>query len=140
MGDKNYCTLTIKRVPRFDFHIGFILSYIFGFLLFLYTIYPGFLQLPCPIKSTLAIPCLTCGSSRCITSLLHADFLTAFASNPMVVVTTGLSTLLIGLSFLQIISHRRICIQFPRITDTQIKYGLFALIIINYFYLLLLQI
>jgi hypothetical protein len=42
--------------------------------------------LECPIKSTLGIPCPTCGGVRAITALKSFHLLQAFAINPLVTV------------------------------------------------------
>lgn len=48
----------------------------------------------CPLRSTLGLPCLTCGSTRAAVALSRFDLGTAFALNPLA--TAGLLTLVVG--------------------------------------------
>ena len=45
------------------------------------------LRLVCPFKMLTGVPCLTCGSNRALSALLHFEPLRALAWNPLVVVT-----------------------------------------------------
>ena len=56
---------------------------------------PWRLSLVCPIKTIVGVPCLTCGSNRALSAMLHLEFLRALAWNPLVFVgaiTWGLYT------------------------------------------------
>ena len=41
------------------------------------------LQLPCPVRSIIGIPCPGCGLTRACLAALHLDFSAAFAWHPM---------------------------------------------------------
>lgn len=38
---------------------------------------------PCPFRALTSFPCLSCGGTRAIRALVHLDFITAFAMNPL---------------------------------------------------------
>jgi hypothetical protein len=46
---------------------------------------PWRLSLLCPIKTIVGVPCLTCGSNRALSAMLHLEPLCALAWNPLVV-------------------------------------------------------
>lgn len=58
------------------------LAFIFGVILYVGVLRA--LKLDCPIKAILSVPCLGCGMTRAVFSLLRFDFLQALSFHPLV--------------------------------------------------------
>ena len=136
MAEAKQYSLALQRVPRFELHIGFILLYLAGILLTIGMKYP-LLQLPGPIKTTFGLPCLACGSSRCIAALLQFDLLSAFKYNPAILLIIFICILQVGLAVLQVTAGLRFNVQMPAIAIRNFKTVLLCLLFANYLYLLL---
>jgi hypothetical protein len=55
---------------------------------------------PCPVRSSLGIPCPGCGLSRAVSSLLHGDWQAAWARHAFAPMVLGALGLIIGMAFL----------------------------------------
>lgn len=110
---------------------------------FIWRSFPFLLPLPaCHFLAITGYPCLTCGATRTVLALSRGDFLLALQLNPLVCISivTGIVFWLICL--LQVIvsptSPRKRLRFFPPLRNFSpaLRYLLFAIILLNWLYLL----
>lgn len=92
---------------------------------------------PCTFKSITHIPCLTCGMTRSIISLIHLNVIDAFKMNPLIFLTI-LILLLWGLWSLiaLIIKPKHIKIELTPTERRIIILSIVVLLIMNWLYLI----
>lgn len=71
------------RDARSAFHPGVALAVVLLSGLWLLQQAPGLLQMPCPSKWFLGLPCLGCGAARSVVALLQFDIATAIRFSPL---------------------------------------------------------
>ena len=123
----------MQKTERASFNPGWLLlaGFASGFLLI--RRFPALLTMPCPLKTTLHIPCPACGTSRSITALGHFDIATAFWLNPLFFVVLIASLAIIANTFLQAITGYRV--EIARVPSKS-RFAVMLLLILNQLYLL----
>lgn len=90
----------------------------------------------CAMKSTLGIPCLSCGATRATLHLLHAEWADAWAMQPLVMVIYALVALWGGTSLVAFAANRSIYLQASRREEWAFKGALVILPLVNWAYLI----
>ena len=93
---------------------------------------------PCIFKSITHIPCLTCGMTRSIISLVHLNIIESVKMNPLIFLTIIILLFWGVLSLLAlIIKPRHIKIELTPTERRIVIFSVITLIVINWLYLIL---
>lgn len=128
--------ISFEKSARLQFHVGFILFYLALFSFWLSYRFPALLDMPCPIKTHLSIPCITCGSSRSIAALFNFDFISAFTANPLLVFILLILFMIIFSAVLQLIAGKRLTLMKTKAERHFLHISFLLLIAVNYIWLI----
>ncbi len=90
----------------------------------------------CQFKSITGYPCPTCGSTRCVQSLLEFDVISAFLFNPLVFIFGVFFVGWMLYGFYVLIQRKRIKLTFTDREGTYVRWGIAILFVLNWIYLI----
>ena len=123
--------------PLGEFPIGAMAAASLFFLpLGAWLIESGLLTLSeCGFKRAFALPCLSCGSTRATIHLLHGDFLTALAFQPLTITIYALLLVWGAVSLWATARRRSVRLRLNKREDIAAKLSLLVLPLANWAYL-----
>ena len=123
-----------KRSAGFS-HPGFFIFILFitGSILY----FSGGVQVRCPSKIILKLPCLACGAGRALHELSHFNVFSAFLYNPLLIVSILFAAATIIDWLYLLVAQRRIAIAFSKATQTKLRGATIAFIGCHWLYLYL---
>ncbi len=90
----------------------------------------------CGLRQALGVPCLSCGSTRATFALFDGDFLTAFATQPLVISLYFLVGIWGLASLWTFLRDRKLVLDLTRTEDIVFKVSLVLLPLLNWAYLI----